>query len=106
MDISTCQFLTVTQNQNFELKYFLLCFSNESIGVTTGRAFCGVVGHRDRHEYTGTLLLLYSIFFSFSSIFFVRIIFLRTNPISRFTNVLYGLMITAQFVFDSEILIT
>ena len=28
-------------------------FSNESIGVTTGRAFCGVVGHRDRHEYTG-----------------------------------------------------
>ena len=31
-----------------------MCFSNESIGVTTGRAFCGVVGHRDRHEYTGT----------------------------------------------------
>ena len=26
---------------------------NEAIGVTTGRAFCGVVGHRDRHEYTG-----------------------------------------------------
>lgn len=77
MDISTCQFLTVTQNQNFELKYFLLCFSNESIGVTTGRAFCGVVGHRDRHEYTGTLLLLYSIFFSFSSIFLLELFFLE-----------------------------
>ncbi|XP_057290575.1 adenylate cyclase type 10-like isoform X2 [Hydractinia symbiolongicarpus] len=25
---------------------------NESIGVTTGLAFCGVVGHKDRHEYT------------------------------------------------------
>ena len=31
----------------------LIAFRNESIGVTTGRAFCGVVGHRDRHEYTG-----------------------------------------------------
>ncbi|KAJ7358882.1 Adenylate cyclase type 10 [Desmophyllum pertusum] len=29
--------------------------TNESIGVTTGRAFCGVVGHRDRHEYTVSL---------------------------------------------------
>ena len=26
---------------------------NESIGITTGLAFCGVVGHKDRHEYTG-----------------------------------------------------
>lgn len=24
-----------------------------SIGVTTGVAFCGVVGHPQRHEYTG-----------------------------------------------------
>lgn len=24
-----------------------------SIGVTTGMAFCGVVGHPKRHEYTG-----------------------------------------------------
>ena len=24
-----------------------------SIGVTTGMAFCGVVGHPQRHEYTG-----------------------------------------------------
>jgi len=26
--------------------------SNESIGVTTGLAFCGVIGHKNRHEYT------------------------------------------------------
>ena len=26
---------------------------NHSIGVTTGVAFCGVVGHPQRHEYTG-----------------------------------------------------
>eukprot|EP00794_Sanderia_malayensis_P020042 gene20042-22009_t len=26
--------------------------TDESIGVTTGKAFCGVVGHKDRHEYT------------------------------------------------------
>ena len=26
--------------------------SHESIGVTTGMAFCGVVGHKNRHEYT------------------------------------------------------
>ena len=24
-----------------------------SVGVTTGVAFCGVVGHPQRHEYTG-----------------------------------------------------
>ncbi|XP_078349307.1 adenylate cyclase type 10-like isoform X2 [Oculina patagonica] len=30
----------------------IMDITNESIGVTTGRAFCGVVGHRDRHEYT------------------------------------------------------
>ncbi|XP_064599587.1 adenylate cyclase type 10-like [Liolophura sinensis] len=27
--------------------------SETSIGVTTGTAFCGVVGHRERHEYSG-----------------------------------------------------
>ena len=27
--------------------------SHFSIGVTTGVAFCGVVGHPQRHEYTG-----------------------------------------------------
>jgi len=31
-----------------------MCCRHEAIGVTTGRAFCGVVGHPDRHEYTGT----------------------------------------------------
>lgn len=49
---------------------FLCLFRNESIGITTGRAFCGVVGHLDRHEYTGkqlpsmrlTALLLLSCF--------------------------------------------
>ncbi|EDO31218.1 predicted protein, partial [Nematostella vectensis] len=30
----------------------VLEITHEAIGVTTGRAFCGVVGHRDRHEYT------------------------------------------------------
>lgn len=43
--------------------YFIInnfFFRNESIGVTTGRAFCGVVGHRDRHEYTGKTTLLLS----------------------------------------------
>ncbi len=33
----------------------LECFS---IGVTTGVAFCGVVGHPQRHEYTGTYVML------------------------------------------------
>lgn len=37
----------------FYFSIFLCLFRNESIGITTGRAFCGVVGHLDRHEYTG-----------------------------------------------------
>lgn len=32
--------------------------SHYSIGVTTGVAFCGVVGHPERHEYTGMLTIL------------------------------------------------
>lgn len=36
----------------FESLHALQEISNESIGVTTGLAFCGVVGHKDRHEYT------------------------------------------------------
>lgn len=41
----------------FIYSWFSLCFlyRKESIGITTGRAFCGVVGHLDRHEYTGKL---------------------------------------------------
>ena len=39
---------------------------NEAIGITTGRAFCGVVGHMDRHEYTGRFLLSFSSSSSFS----------------------------------------
>ena len=31
----------------------LFCNRRFSIGVTTGIAFCGVVGHTQRHEYTG-----------------------------------------------------
>ena len=29
-----------------------------AIGVTTGVAFCGVVGHPQRHEYTGEFKLI------------------------------------------------
>ena len=32
---------------------FVFCNRQFSIGVTTGVAFCGVVGHPQRHEYTG-----------------------------------------------------
>jgi hypothetical protein len=32
---------------------------HEAIGVATGKAFCGVVGHRDRHEYTGNPKVLF-----------------------------------------------
>ena len=35
-----------------EILHTVLEITNESIGITTGRAFCGVVGHVDRHEYT------------------------------------------------------
>ena len=31
----------------------VLYFSSVSIGVTTGGTFCGVVGHKNRHEYSG-----------------------------------------------------
>jgi hypothetical protein len=33
----------------------MLCLycSSVSIGVTTGGTFCGVVGHKHRHEYSG-----------------------------------------------------
>ncbi len=30
-------------------------FRSVSIGVTTGKVFCGVVGHPERHEYTGKI---------------------------------------------------
>ena len=50
--ISSTLTRTITLLTNTELPSYFF-FSNESIGVTTGRAFCGVVGHRDRHEYTG-----------------------------------------------------
>ena len=49
--------------------WLTLSFSNESIGVTTGRAFCGVVGHRDRHEYTGLLYLNHMVFFASIKLF-------------------------------------
>lgn len=49
--------LKKTQELCEKRSVFLVSFipcSNESIGVTTGLAFTGVVGHTDRHEYTGT----------------------------------------------------
>lgn len=47
---------------NIRLRYYnthiiiviIIIISHYSIGVTTGVAFCGVVGHQERHEYTGT----------------------------------------------------
>ena len=38
---------------NLMVVFVEFVFRNESIGVTTGLAFTGVVGHKDRHEYTG-----------------------------------------------------
>ena len=35
-----------------QLKFCLPPYRQYSIGVTTGVAFCGVVGHPQRHEYT------------------------------------------------------
>ena len=32
--------------------YLFSLYSKYSVGVTTGVAFCGVVGHPQRHEYT------------------------------------------------------
>lgn len=55
-----CQCITgwpcCCQNANEKFttnKYFVLYSC--SIGVTTGRTFCGVVGHPKRQEFTGTI---------------------------------------------------
>lgn len=62
------------RNSEFSSTYWLtLSYSNESIGVTTGRAFCGVVGHRDRHEYTGLLPLSHLAFFASFKIVFLQL---------------------------------
>lgn len=62
------------ENSEFSSTYWLtLSYSNESIGVTTGRAFCGVVGHRDRHEYTGLLPLSHLAFFASFKIVFLQL---------------------------------
>ena len=53
--------LSVTQSQKLSGRMFL-CISvcRQSIGVTTGTAFCGVVGHLLRHEYTGVCACVYA----------------------------------------------
>jgi hypothetical protein len=42
--------------------------STVSIGVASGIVFCGIVGHTVRHEYTGALSQLSSLFFSVTTV--------------------------------------
>lgn len=49
---STCNALRAARDI-FNALYQLDMDNQYSIGVTTGIAFCGVVGHPQRHEYTG-----------------------------------------------------
>lgn len=51
-----------------------------SIGVTTGILFCGVVGHPQRHEYTGTESIYLS---SFLPLLCVSVIGQKVNLAAR-----------------------
>ena len=45
--------------KQYGCKSFFLSFRRVSIGVTTGTTFCGVVGHPNRHEYSGIMQIVF-----------------------------------------------
>lgn len=61
-------------------------FSHLSIGIATGISFCGVVGHKERQEYTGEQIAGTNLFHNFASLVIGPKVNMSARIMSAFTD--------------------